>query len=521
MLPILALAVSLSQTKPPSDLLQVDPLLVVQASEIWSIIGRKDNPVWSGWDARNTPVLIYCPGRQDLLINHPNPPEGFRPYPGPLRTPIGKMMVRDGKTLFESDGQNTTRAINGIETLVVADTLSTRRQWVKGLADSVAANPGQADEIITGGLFPNPYSSMTMFVHEAFHAYQRKMAPTKSPNEDSLVRYPSLSVPNNVGFALEAQCLAAALRAKTPAEARAEGVRWLAARQMRRSAISPEAAKYEDASEFSEGLAKYVEYRILQNLDGRKPSSEMWLVQGFRGYGDMATERDRMIRQMDGYLSGRNVVNNDLYGASSVRFRLYFSGMAVSALLDRLGMKWHHRILRSDATLTSLAQEAIAATPAELSSARQGLEGRPIFGELTASKTKLAQDGDAHIAAELAKFTSGPGELVLDYSGLTAPKVQFTYTSFGILRIDDDRNIYRLIPIGGIIDGLGFSESYARPVLHDRKAKRVHLQLTGAPTVAENGEIDAKTLDLPGVALKNVKGRIQREGNRVTIHLRS
>lgn len=513
MLPILAL--SLAQA---SAALQVDPLLVVQANEIWSVIGRKNNPVWPGWDARGTPVLIYFPGRQDLLINHPKPPAGFRPYTGPVRSSIGPMVIRDGKTFIDLDNQNTTREIEGVETLVVADTLSTRRLWVKGLADSVAANPGEADSIITGGLFPNPYSSMTTFVHEAFHAYQRKMAPKKAPNEMALVQYPSTSVANNVGFALEAQCLAAALRAKTPAAARAEGVRWLAARQTRRAAISAEAAAYEDATEFSEGLAKYVEYRILQDLEGRKPSPEMWLVQGFRGYGDMATQRDGMVRQMDGFLSGRNVVNNDLYGASSVRFRLYYSGMAVAALLDRLGAKWHDRMLKTDATLTTLAQEAIAASPAELGDARRALEAGATYAEISAAKTKLAKDGEAHVAAELAKFSSAPGELVIDYSSATDPRPEFTYTSFGILRIDDDRNIFRLIPIRGAVNGMGFTESYARPVLHDRKAKRIHLQLTGTPTT-EPGKIDVPTLSLPGVELKNVKARVEREGNRILLRL--
>src|SRR5690242_9796563 len=106
--------------------LSVDPLLIVEAQEVWSVIGRPNNPVWPGWDARKTPILIYFPGRQDLLINHPKPPVGFLPYSGPLHTTIGPMYVQDGKTIEQFDGQNTSRDVNGIETLFIADTLSTR-----------------------------------------------------------------------------------------------------------------------------------------------------------------------------------------------------------------------------------------------------------------------------------------------------------------------------------------------------------------------------------------------------------
>ena len=45
------------------DTLEVDPLLIEQAAEVWTILGRDDNPVWPGWDATTTPR------GKDVLVN--------------------------------------------------------------------------------------------------------------------------------------------------------------------------------------------------------------------------------------------------------------------------------------------------------------------------------------------------------------------------------------------------------------------------------------------------------------------
>jgi len=77
-----------------------------------------------------------------------------------------------------------------------------------------------------------------------------------------------LSVANNVGFAQEGAALAAALRAASDTAFRSAVVQWLALRRQRRSVLPPEAIEYENGAEFSEGLAKYTEYRLLETLEG-------------------------------------------------------------------------------------------------------------------------------------------------------------------------------------------------------------------------------------------------------------
>lgn len=524
MFSLIALTIIVAQG-PAGQAIQMDPLLLVEANEIWSIIGKSNNPVWPGWDARKTPILIYFPERQDLLVNHPKPPAGFVKYAGPIRSPIGPIYLKNGATIMQDDGQNTSIPVGGVETLVIADTLSTRRQWAESLAPQITANPTKADETVSDNLHPNPYDSMVMFAHEAFHVYQRQVASEKGGSERTLEMYPSLSVENNVGFALESECLSKALAAKSSEDVRGEALKWLSVRLWRRSMIGREAGEYEDGTEFSEGTAKYVEYRIMQALKEKTPSKEMWLVQGFNGYKTLEKERQRLIRQMIGFMSGSMGVNNDLYGASPVRFRLYYSGMGVAALLDRLGANWHDKIFAKDATLTALAQEVLHASPGELSAALASAKASTDYASLVEKKEKLAKDGETYVADRVSDFDHAQGVLVLDYSKLTDPKVAFGFTPFGILKVDSDRSLFRLVPIRGTIGETSFAEESAQPMMQDHKAKTLSFILPSAmdvPSVLDKfkgaGTLVSE-LKIPGISLKNIKGTVSTNGNRLVIEL--
>jgi len=84
--------------------LRVDPLLIAEAGEVWKIVASPKNPIWSGWNATGTPLLFYLPGEQDVLINHPHPPQGFIPYDGPPPFAGARLAVKNGPTLIDSDG---------------------------------------------------------------------------------------------------------------------------------------------------------------------------------------------------------------------------------------------------------------------------------------------------------------------------------------------------------------------------------------------------------------------------------
>lgn len=507
MLTLLLLAVQ------PSDQLQIDPLLVRQAAEVWTVVASAENPVWPGWNASTTPILIYLPGKQDLLINHPNPPQGFVAYAGPVRFPGATMHVKSGPTLIDFDGQNTARDINGVQTLVVADTLSNRRQELEGLA-AQAKSTSNLGSAIDGILRPRPIDSMLMFAHEAFHVYQHEKSK-KGGNELALLTYPALSAENNAGYVLEAEALAAAVRSQDP---KSDAIRWLAIREARRRHLTPAQVAYEDGTEFNEGLAKYVEWRLLEALRDRKPHAEMWLVQGFSGYTDVDGNQGRLLNQMKGFMSGTTNVNNDPYGASPVRMRLYYSGMAIGALLDRLGADWKAKIM-GEATLTSLVRDQLSVSADALDDAWRRESESGHYRTTLTSKQDLAQRGEAHISEVLASFDNAPASLTIDYSALEKPRVGYSFTPFGILRIDDDRRVFRLIPLRGLIGSLTFSEDGPRPVLDDGRAKRVRFVLTADPQNLPTGNLKEAKVELPGVSLANVTGTFRREGNHVVLTL--
>ncbi len=403
----------LSLTAPLSaDDLLIDPRLIAEAAEVWSCIASADNKVWPGWDASDTPLLFYLPGRQDVLINHPKPPEDFRPYNGPVRFPGGDIHIRTGPTIFDLDGQNTSRRVKGVETLVVADTLSNHRARMIALMNDTRA----AEEKLPAGeyelLMEDPYGQMAMIAHEAFHVYQSKKAPDKGGNELALMTYPLLSVPNNVGFALEGKALAKALRAGSDEACREAAVAWLAVRRDRRGWLVPEAVAYEDGTEFNEGLAKYVEYRFYRVLVGQTPGSAMQWIQGFHGYGDLSPQRASLIDMLLKHMGGEVNVNNDPYGTAPLRMRLYFSGMAVAALLDRLSPGWHDKILEPETTLTGLAEAAVAATPKELELALTAATDGPEFEALVESKSRLEVDGKAHVEKMVGDILNGSHTLL-------------------------------------------------------------------------------------------------------------
>ena len=516
--------------KAPSGL-RIDPLMVAQAAEVWSLTARPDNPLWPGWNAGDTPVLFYLPDTQDVLINHPKPPEGFQKYTGPVKIPGAEIYLRNGKTFFDQDGQNTSIEVAGVQTLVVADTLSNHKQQIQGLLEDPRPAAKKVADLGWDQLHGDPYSAICMIAHEAFHAFQSKQAPKKGGSEEALTRYPTVAAFNTIGFAQEGALLAEAMRASDPIKMREAALGWLAVRLERRKQLAPEAADYEDRMEYLEGLAKYVEYRLLELLEGRTPGEPMNWLQGFQGYADLKPQREKLIRQMEGMMSGKNDVNNDLYGASPLRMRLYFSGMGIAVLLDRLAPGWKAHIFKPKTSLTGLALQALKPTDAELEASRKAVRARPEFAGLAEQKTKLELDGKAATEKAVAEIEAGPNtKLVIDYSALGDVQPRFGFTPFGILRVDDDRTIYRLVPISGMFGTTTFRQVGAAPLLQDRARKRIAWQLPelvsaaqldrlgGSKTQSKTG-VDLKEITLPGVKLEGGRAQVSHKDNVLELKL--
>jgi len=506
--------------------------LIAEAEEVWALIASPNNPVWPGWDASRTPLLFYLPGEQDVLINHPHPPDGFVPYSGPISFPGDRVFVKNGPTIVQWDGQNTSKDIAGVQTLVVANTLSNLRNHLRDLLQERPAAE-KVQGLSFSDLATDPYDQLAMVVHEAFHVFQHAQAPTKGANEMLLLQYPVLSVENNVGMAQEGAALAEALRATDAAAVRRAAVRWLALRKDRRASLPAKALEYEDGCEFNEGLAKYTGYRLFQVLEGRVPGSGMRWAQGFGGYASLAPQREQLIESMIQHMSGAVVVNDDPYGTAPLRMRLYYSGMAVGAMLDKVSSTWKSRIFAPDTSLTTIAEEALKPSSSELADALRESRSDPAYASLVESKTKLAEAGKARTQAVLNEIQRGPGVgLIVDYSGLDASsRVGMNFTPFGITKVDADRTIFSQIPIGVIFGQEGeLKQKVPAPVLRDNGRRLVRFRLPANATRAEvekalaslqthDGAIANLALELPGVSLKASKAQIKWSGEDLIIVL--
>ncbi len=517
--------------------LRIDPFLISWANVAWGMIAGPDNPFWEGWDASDTPILIYLPGIQDVLLNHPSPPADFTLFNGEPSFATADMYLRSGPTLIDWDGQNTSREVFGVQTLVVADTLSTHKNALRGYL-----NDERAPEAILAGidyekdLLVDPYDQLATIIHEAFHVHQDRMAPNKGANELNARLYPCLSVENNVGFALEAEALAGFLRTEDDKLAREAAIRWLAVRLDRRASLLPEAIDYEDGNEFAEGLAMYTEWLLPQILQRHEPPAELMWSQGFRGFDDLDQENKDLAEQMRLNLRGEINVNNDPYGTSPVRGRLYFSGMAISAVLDRFSTDWRKRIFEADTTLTGLAFEALNPLDGELKHALRAARSAPGFAQLTKDKERLAIAGKQDTQRMLDDIVKGNGtSVVFDYSGIPDRISSLAFTAFGVRAVDEERCIYTLVPIQAKVGNAGhrFAQSIPMPTLDDRASRLFQFALTkkldtkalgallGEPHVSSSREsrwiLPDLNVVLDGVQIAAPRAEITHDGERIVV----
>lgn len=192
--------ITISSVVAQQEQLKIDPMLLVSLLETRNIFKTLGMQFYPGWSLEKTPILFYRPGVQDVLINYPHLPKGFREYNG--FSPLGteKIYVRDKETLFAADDQNTSTQIDDIPVLVVADTFSRERN---SLRDIVRRDPQyQQDWLDKWNFIQSPYVDIRFMLHEGFHVYQKTKSPKKFADERRIADYPVLDVTNNALFAL-------------------------------------------------------------------------------------------------------------------------------------------------------------------------------------------------------------------------------------------------------------------------------------------------------------------------------
>jgi hypothetical protein len=316
-----------SSTAPTHGLTQGD---LARLEEVWHLLGDAGPGVWAGWGADLPPFLLKFEA-DDAWVGHASPPDGFEPVPA----------------VTVADQQVYARAghlVPGIGVQQIGDQLGVALLPRDGLQALV-------DEILgPGAVTLDDVQYVRWAAHEAFHVYQMSLMNGELPrfgfegNEMEMVGLLAETDGLADQLAGEARLLNAALAAEPEADLRDVVAALLAARAQRRLSLPEEIAGFEQAVEWSEGLARYSDVRLLQAAGGSdyRPSPAFSAL-GVDYPDSNATWTDA-VRWLDDLASV----------PGTFRDRYYELGAAQAYLLDRLTPGWHARALPGGESLESL-----------------------------------------------------------------------------------------------------------------------------------------------------------------------
>ncbi|MGE5692147.1 MAG: hypothetical protein ACM3YF_00015 [Candidatus Zixiibacteriota bacterium] len=506
-------------SQPVTDL-KIDPLLLVSLKECRNIAKTLGKELYPGWDFAKTPVLFYRPKIQELLINFPHQPKGFSLYTG--FNPLGAetIYVRNDTTLFDVDDQNTSREIDGIPVLVVADPFSRMRSQIGSVLTQ------RSKEFATKWLedwnfLESPYFELQVILHEAFHVYQNKRAPDKGANEMVVSQYPLLDPVNNALYVLEGNILKDALLSQNPTSRLEKIKEFVAVRSFRQSRLDSSWVEYENLNEFAEGTAKYLEYKFLKAGESVEPIPEMYYHNGFNGYRGVLTQRfEDAMKNMVNIVAVNDDRFGNKFGSGPLRFKLYDLGACQALLLDELMPTWKEKIFAESVYLCGLLKQATGLSPAGLEAYLQRAKTEYRYEEAYRSKLQFEQEGKKKIGEKLASILQTDRTLVkIFYEGFVDRIGLGGFTPFGVTQVSKQSAIYDLVPIKvRFKEGVELQMKQVTPVLIDREKKMIAFAVS---TPAAKFDIGFEnTLETDEFVLSSATIDIKRQGNTIEIVLK-
>ena len=196
--------------------------------------------------------------------------------------------------------------------------------------------------------------------HEAFHIYQLGAIGDDPPrfgfDGSEMEMVTTLAATDGFSEQLEHEgaLLASALDTETDASLREAVKAFLGARAQRRASLDPALAGFEQAVEWTEGLARYTDVRLLQAAGGPD-----YLPTGaFSALGARYPTPQATWTEATHWLDDLSSI------PGTIRDRYYELGAAEAYLLDRLMPGWHARALPGGESLEVLLREGLEAATA-------------------------------------------------------------------------------------------------------------------------------------------------------------
>ncbi|MFP4395858.1 MAG: hypothetical protein ACLFTI_11400 [Anaerolineales bacterium] len=343
-------------------------------AELFHLRAALGDAVWPGWGAEEIPVIVYNEAYA-FLIGYPDaePPAGWVKVPAEERRGGPWEIVPEdtfqGQPYYRQPLSSPDKTPENF-TVLVGDhwvaTMQTKEYaavaFYNGFREDLPGflRPIFPYRLVWGLLIDSTETYVGGLAHEAFHAYQGRVAPARLYATERAAtfedRYPWENDALEQRWQEELSLLHQAVKASSEAEARDLAEQFLAQRAARRAAggMTTRGIEFERQREWLEGLAKYAELSIgleAARAPGYEPVAALEADPAFKHY----TTRERFwSRQVDEVQRMQN-------RSGGVRF--YYSGMAQAVLLDRLIPNWKARVWDEDVWLEDLLTEAVEEGP--------------------------------------------------------------------------------------------------------------------------------------------------------------
>jgi uncharacterized membrane protein (UPF0127 family) len=308
-----------------------------RVAEISRVVNLHGNTVWSGWKA---PPQLLRKADADYLIGHPNPPADFKPVAG--INVLGQPVYRREGHLIPVPAA-TAWLVAGVWSLA----LPTLEEFQQTIDQVLGVGVVKLDEP----------TYVAAAVHEAFHAFQMTAMKQELPmfsfqgDEGKMLAELSSQPKLKQQLFLEGQALRGALEA-SDLSAVFQGVNtFLELRQIRRAQLAPDVAAYEQALEWSEGLARYAEVSLMRLVAGQQSGNDRFVYPAT--YWNAFLEQVADVSQIPG----------------SLREAYYALGAAQGFVLDRIMDGWKQNALPGGASLEQLLRDLshrVSSIPASL-----------------------------------------------------------------------------------------------------------------------------------------------------------
>lgn len=498
--------------------LKIDPQMLVSVKECRNITKNLGTKLYPEWDFSKTPILFYRPGVQEVLINFPHQPQGYQKLSS--WNPLGNETIyfRNGETIFVDDDQNTTTKIDGIDVLVVADTFSRMRNQLQFVASS---NDAKFKEtwFKEWNFIPSVYDELQVILHESFHVFQNTKAPNKNANEGTIARYPVLDPKNNALYVLEGNIIKDALLTKDTSIKLEKIKEFVAVRSYRQGLLEKDLVEYENLNEFKEGLAKYVEYKFLQDGENINPESEMWYRNTFRGYkGELSKIFEKVVQNMVKIIAVDDDRFGNKYGSGPLRFKLYDLGAAQALMLEDVMPNWKQKIFEDKIYLSDLLKQAVNLPAKDLETYYEKAKAEYNYDQAFQNKLKFEAEGKQKIQEKLNAILNSKNTIIKINYGKLPDELAVGYTPFGVTNVNKNSAIYEMVPISiRFKKGLGIQMKQTIPVLIDKELKTVTFATTTDIKLFENGL--KETFETDEFLLKGINNGVVVKGNVVEINL--